>query len=252
MRIDFLRELVVLAQCGNFRVAADKLYISQPTLSNHIKAIEQELGFELFDRASNNELTEVGSVFLDGVRSALASVDSAIEECQQIINLRESDAVVRIAPCGSLSKVYALLENHCTLPYAYVEYDMRKPIFQQFSKGNTDILVSSYDLDLLSTLHDEAKDLGLNYALFGIETCSIAMKSTNPLATGELTRERLRGAKVAILSMQNRKKKKNTILNLLGFDLGRNFCFYPVDTPENFRTIDLEDRIYLSISKIIS
>jgi LysR family transcriptional regulator, transcription activator of glutamate synthase operon len=52
MEIKHLREFVVLAETGNFMEAADLLYISQSTLSKHIKNIEKELGVSLFDRTT--------------------------------------------------------------------------------------------------------------------------------------------------------------------------------------------------------
>ena len=52
-------------------------------LSNHIKALEQELGFELFDRSRDNELTDEGALLLDAAQSALLIIDSTLEECRQ-------------------------------------------------------------------------------------------------------------------------------------------------------------------------
>jgi LysR family transcriptional regulator, transcription activator of glutamate synthase operon len=52
MEINHLKEFVVLAQTGNFLEAADLLYISQSTLSKHIKNIEKEFGVSLFDRTT--------------------------------------------------------------------------------------------------------------------------------------------------------------------------------------------------------
>ena len=40
MKIELLREFVALAHYGSFRAASEKLFVSQPTLSNHIKALE--------------------------------------------------------------------------------------------------------------------------------------------------------------------------------------------------------------------
>ncbi len=61
----------------------EKLFVSQPTLSNHIKALEQELGFELFDRSRDNELTDEGALLLDAAQSALLIIDSTLEECRK-------------------------------------------------------------------------------------------------------------------------------------------------------------------------
>ena len=60
-----------------------QLFVSQPTLSNHIKALEQELGFELFDRSRDNELTDEGALLLDAAQSALLIIDSTLEECRK-------------------------------------------------------------------------------------------------------------------------------------------------------------------------
>ena len=65
MEINYLRELVVLAQMGNFLEAADALYIAQSTLSKHIKKIESELGVPLFDRTTRKvSISKYGQLFL--------------------------------------------------------------------------------------------------------------------------------------------------------------------------------------------
>ena len=54
MNIDHLREFVTFSQYMNFSVAAKKLFLSQPALSSHIKALEKDLGAPLVDRASSS------------------------------------------------------------------------------------------------------------------------------------------------------------------------------------------------------
>lgn len=46
--IDYILEV---AQTQNFNRAAENLYTAQPTLSYHIKAVEDELGFLIFSRS---------------------------------------------------------------------------------------------------------------------------------------------------------------------------------------------------------
>ncbi|MBP2642487.1 MAG: LysR family transcriptional regulator [Firmicutes bacterium] len=65
MEINYVREFVVLAEKGNFLEAADYLFISQSSLSKHIKAIETELGVPLFNRTTRKvALSEFGQIFL--------------------------------------------------------------------------------------------------------------------------------------------------------------------------------------------
>lgn len=65
MDITLLKEFTVLAQSGTFLKAADILFISQPTLSRHIKNLEAELGVSLFERTTRSfRLTKYGQMFL--------------------------------------------------------------------------------------------------------------------------------------------------------------------------------------------
>ena len=56
MKIENMKEFAVLAETHNYLEAAEQLYISQATLSRHIKAMEEELGAALLivpqDRSS--------------------------------------------------------------------------------------------------------------------------------------------------------------------------------------------------------
>ena len=46
-----LRSFVMVARLGHLTRAAERLFLTQPAVTAHIKAIEQELGVTLFDRA---------------------------------------------------------------------------------------------------------------------------------------------------------------------------------------------------------
>ena len=72
MTVENMREFVVLAEERNYLVAADILYSTQATLSRHIIAMEEELGFTLFNRSTKKiELTQEGSRFLLYARNAI-------------------------------------------------------------------------------------------------------------------------------------------------------------------------------------
>lgn len=59
------REFVVLAQTKNFLEASEQLFISQSSLSKHVKSLEKELGVTLLNRSTRRvELSSAGQVFL--------------------------------------------------------------------------------------------------------------------------------------------------------------------------------------------
>lgn len=65
VNITLLKEFTVLAQSETFLKAANTLFVSQPTLSRHIKNLEAELGVPLFERTTRrSKLTKYGYLLL--------------------------------------------------------------------------------------------------------------------------------------------------------------------------------------------
>lgn len=84
-----LRILKAVATEKNFTKAAKLLYISQPSLSKQIKALEQNLGIMILNRENNKiSLTENGTVFLQYAERILALCE---ESCRAIIDLKNGE-----------------------------------------------------------------------------------------------------------------------------------------------------------------
>ncbi|MGN0286992.1 MAG: LysR family transcriptional regulator [Atopobiaceae bacterium] len=65
MDVERCKEFVVLAQTRNFLEASEQLFISQSSLSKHIKSLERELGVTLLNRSTRHvDLSPAGRVFL--------------------------------------------------------------------------------------------------------------------------------------------------------------------------------------------
>lgn len=95
MDLSRCHELVVLADCLNFSEAAERLYLTQPTLSKHVAAAERELGLRIFERSTSKvELTEAGRVFIDGLGDALDRYDRAVYAAR--LRVREPGEPVRV------------------------------------------------------------------------------------------------------------------------------------------------------------
>lgn len=74
-----LRCFVMVAEELSFRRAAERLHMSQPPLSQHIKALEEEMGVQLFLRTRREvKLTEAGLAFLRETRILLDQMQTAI------------------------------------------------------------------------------------------------------------------------------------------------------------------------------
>lgn len=96
MELNYFYEFLALAECKNFHVAAEKLGISQPSLTNHIKKLEAELGATLFDRNTRNmELNEYGHIFYPYAKNLTETYSDAGQAVKTM--RRPSNTVISVA-----------------------------------------------------------------------------------------------------------------------------------------------------------
>lgn len=80
MNIQHLLYLVEISRCGSINKAAQKLYVTQPSISKAIKNLEETLGFSIFDRSSKGiQFTTKGAELLCYAKQLLEQVET-IEE----------------------------------------------------------------------------------------------------------------------------------------------------------------------------
>lgn len=83
MNLRDLQYLVALAELNSFSQAADRCCVSQPTLSNQIRKLEETLGVTLFERTNKRVMiTETGEQIVVHARRILAEVDGMQELAQ--------------------------------------------------------------------------------------------------------------------------------------------------------------------------
>lgn len=78
MEFNQLRYVCAIAETGSFSRAAERCHVAQPSLSQQILKLEEDLGAKLFDRLGRSiRLTEAGRAFLPHARSILHQMEAA-------------------------------------------------------------------------------------------------------------------------------------------------------------------------------
>lgn len=113
MNTQQLQCFVCVADMLNFTKAAEILFLSTPTVSHHIKALEEELQVTLFIRTSKLvKLTEAGSMFYNDAKDILSKIDISQKRVQKAEKMKTS--VLRIG-CSSNTELRTLGPILCDL-----------------------------------------------------------------------------------------------------------------------------------------
>ena len=149
MELHQLRYFVAVAETGNFTRAAKRCFVSQPSLSQQILKLEEELGQPLFDRLGRRaELTPAGRAFVARARRILLDVEDAARAVRE----QSGGGRVRLGLVPSVAP-YLLPELLPKLtevvPEAEIEVfeDFRSYLVEQIIRGNLDAAVLSLPPD---------------------------------------------------------------------------------------------------------
>ena len=99
MEMHQLRYVVAVARAGNFSRAAEQCHVSQPSLSQQIQKLEDELGERLFDRLKREtRLTPHGEAFVRRAVHILEEVDAARREATDAQDLLRGRLTIGVLP----------------------------------------------------------------------------------------------------------------------------------------------------------
>ena len=100
MNIDQIQYFLAIVETSSFTQAAEKLWISQPSLSSAIKKLERELGVKLFERGGRRtKLTPAGEVFLAKAQQILQEYQQALHQLRDF----HQQPTLRLGIVSSLS-----------------------------------------------------------------------------------------------------------------------------------------------------
>jgi DNA-binding transcriptional LysR family regulator len=118
MELYWVTTFLTIVENRGFGRAAELLHCSQPTVSNHVAALERELGASLLHRNRRPvELTQAGAAFLPHARALVREVEAARGSVAAVLGLQRGSVTLGSYPSATAAYVPDLLERfHAQYP----------------------------------------------------------------------------------------------------------------------------------------
>jgi len=155
MNLNQLYYFKILAELEHYTRAAEKLNISQPTLSHSIATLEKELGASLFEKQGRNVvLTKYGKIYMFYVESALTQLELGKNQIERLIS--SGGGHIELAYMTSVGTNYVP-----DIVAGFLQTPQNKNISFSCYEGNTKTLLynlkrEKYDLIFCSMVENEA------------------------------------------------------------------------------------------------
>lgn len=183
MEIRVLRYFLEIARERSMTRAAERLHLSQPTLSRQMKDLEQELGKKLFRRGSSSvSLTSEGMLLRKRAEDILDMVDKTADEFKALDEITGGEVRIGCAESHQIKHLARVLKKF-QKQYALFRYHL--------SSGNTEQVTERLDRGLFDfAVIVEPPDLSrYNYLeVPDKDTWGVVMRKDSPLAQKERIR----------------------------------------------------------------
>ncbi|AGG05606.1 MULTISPECIES: LysR family transcriptional regulator [Bacillus] len=144
MELRQLEYFITLCKELHFTRAADKLGITQPTLSHQIKALEDEIGMPLFDRLGKKiAITDVGYILAKECKTIFNALDNVKEEISELKEIKGGKIAIATLP-GELTNLVStlLLDFHKNYPEVIVKIISSDEILELINQNQVNFAVT--------------------------------------------------------------------------------------------------------------
>ncbi|MCU4629461.1 LysR family transcriptional regulator [Acinetobacter variabilis] len=151
MELRHLRYFITVAQEQSFTRAAEKLFTAQPSLSQQIKDLEQEVGVNLFERSSRKiHLTDEGKAFLIYAEKALENAKLAVASARQVAQQKNNQihiGFLNVAELKVMPHILAKLKK--TMPDLKIHLHSLFCLeqLQRLKNAELDLSITRFQLD---------------------------------------------------------------------------------------------------------
>jgi DNA-binding transcriptional LysR family regulator len=148
MNLRQLEYFIAIAEEGSFTRAAERLLVAQPSLSQQIGALEDELGGPLLERMPRGvRLTAAGHGFLVEARAAIGHAERARRSARMALGLQAGALEIAVATSAAAGLLPSTLtrwqERHPTIEVSLREFVHRRALDEAVRDGEGDMAVGS-------------------------------------------------------------------------------------------------------------
>lgn len=178
MNLNHLNYFRVLAKLEHYTQAADKLSITQPSLSHAMSSLEKDLGTYLFEKQGRNiKLTKYGKIYFEYVDRALSELEKGERKLRELTNI--SSGTIELGYIYTLGPTFVPM-----LIKKFVTVEENKDIKFVFGQGTTKTLIEElknekYDMVLCSYVENEDE---VDFIPIENEELVVIVSNEHPLA----------------------------------------------------------------------
>ena len=140
-----LKYFQTVAHLEHMTRAAERLRIAQPSLSQSIARLEEDLGVPLFHRQGRRiQLNQFGQAFLKRVERIFAELDEGRREVADLAGLEQGSIALAVANPQFLPDLLsAFLAHHPQVRFRLFQQHAIATLIQQLERGDIDLCISS-------------------------------------------------------------------------------------------------------------
>jgi DNA-binding transcriptional LysR family regulator len=204
-----IRYFVTVAEEGNVTRAAERLHISQPSLSSAIQQLERQLGVELLVRVGRRiEITPAGELLRERGQQLLDQAAAVVEEIRDRHDAGAGRLSLGVSPTARYGIAQRLLVACTTQVPAVMLYtveDTTGALLRDLARGR---------LDLAITFCAPDPPAGIELLLLHHEAAIVHLPSQHPLADRPLlTLQDLRDETILVAATEDSKGFSNRVLS---------------------------------------
>jgi len=196
MDVRHLQYFLAVVDEGGVHAAAEKLFVAQPSVSQSLRALERDLGAELFTRTGRRlRLTAAGEALIAPARQVLHWMDLSRAHVEAVTGLRTGRLVITTMPSQAVDPMPAVIDRFVR-KYPMVQISIRaagtpQDVLSLLRTGGVELGVMAV------TAMPETEDLVV-HPLLRQGFIVVSDRDANLPATGPLTYDQLEGQRLII------------------------------------------------------